>query len=135
MKRLLIFSVLFLFAGIVNGQTLNKGAVISPSVVSGILKPDASMNQVVDFLQKTYKPLCEEALEGITVFVLKGDRGKHEHLYGVLIVSESLEIRNKYWPEEGEFREDVLVLHEQLLEGLMKYFITLNGDTTDWVIL
>ena len=93
------------------------------------------MNQVVDFLQKTYKPLCEEALEGITVFVLKGDRGKHEHLYGVLIVSESLEIRNKYWPEEGEFREDVLVLHEQLLEGLMKYFITLNGDTTDWVIL
>lgn len=134
MRKLLVVTALLLFAGITFGQTLKKGAVIGTHTINVILKDDVTMNQFLDFLENTWKAEIDN-LDGITVFILKGDRGVATNKYGFIYYCESLEVRNKYFPVEDETPEEFNELYTKLQNEILKYVISMTTEYTDWIVL
>lgn len=134
MKKFFIIAALLLFAGVSYGQTLTKGSVLGMHVFNSKLKPDVSMNDYLEFMNKTVVPELNK-LDGLTIITLKGDRGKHIHKYSWIYHCESVEVRNKYWPEEGGYGEEITAIFEKLMQETAKYVETTNDEYTDWIVL
>ena len=141
MKKLLVITALVLFAGIVFGQTLNKGSIIAVHNYDIIFQPDVTSNQFLEFMEKTYIPKFEKAFPGTTLVSLMGDRGALVNKYGGMIIFDSIELRDKYYPiadEEGEgtgWNEEQQKTVQMLNEGMSKLVISFERTYTDWKIL
>ena len=141
MKKLLVITALVLFAGIVFGQTLNKGSIIAVHNYDIIFQPDVTSNQLLEFMEKTYKPNFEKAFPGTTLVNLMGDRGALVNKYGGMIIFDSIELRDKYYPiadDEGEgtgWNEEQQKIVQMLNEGMSKLVISFERTYTDWKIL
>ena len=138
MKKLLVITTLLLFAGIAFGQSLNKGNVISNWHFDVALNEDVAMNQYLDFLTKTYIPEFEKHHKGVTMILMKGNRGEQVDKIGLMLIFESLETRNKYWPNEGEASEEQKAANKKMkpVEDKMNELGTWEeGGFSDWVIL
>ena len=136
MKKFLIITALFLFAGITFGQTLKKGNLIGVHHYKVTPKPGYTMDQIVEFYVDRYCPSFEKAFPGLQLYFMKGNRGEHEQEFGLIFLFESKEIRDKYWPakdvssalaSEGQIKmADIYAEQNKIL--------TLIGDHTDYVI-
>lgn len=138
MKKLIIAAVFILIAGTAFGQTVKKGVVLGTHAITVTLNPDVTMNQYVDFLNKKLKPELEKHHPGVKVFILKGIRGENEFGYGLLYYFESVEVRDKYWPEPDK-RSDIGTeawdKMQPILEEWRKMEVSFSTEYTDWVIL
>ena len=98
MRKLFVITALLLFAGIAFGQTLNKGSIIAVHSYEIIFQPDVTSNQFLEFMEKTYIPNFEKAFPGTTLVSLMGDRGALVNKFGGMIIFDSIELRDKYYP-------------------------------------
>jgi hypothetical protein len=136
MKKPMIIIALILFAGITYGQTLQKGGVIAVHHMKVTLAPGVTMDQFMDFMTSKSIPEMNKEFEGVKFFALEGDRGEGADGVAFLVYCESVEVRNKYWPEaESQSEEYMAIL--QKLQPLMEEQNKLGTYTrvyTEWVI-
>lgn len=138
MKKLLIITALFLFAGIAFGQTLQKGAVLAiRSSTDLVLKPDVSMNQYLDVLRTKWAPEFQKLFPDTKLIFMRGDRGDMANSYVWIWYFPSEEIRDKYFNSEGEMIDAALNEKMQQTMGILTEFVIDPGMTgyTDWIIL
>lgn len=102
MKKLLVLTALILFSGITFSQTLEKGNLLGLHILTIKPNPDVTFNQYMDYFMNKYVPKYEESFPGLKLRVLKGIRGEHENSFGLLIMFDSVETRDKYWPKMDE---------------------------------
>jgi len=138
MRKLLIITVLILFAGIAFGQTLQKGVVLAIRHSTDlVLKPDVTMNQYQEVVMNKWFPEMEKLFPGTKMFILKGDRGDMANGYAWVWYFESTEVRNKYFDSEGNISD--AALNDKMLASmaiLMEYAIDPGmADYTDWIVL
>ena len=137
MKKLIIFSALFLFSGITFGQSLQKGGVVAIHEWTLKLKPDITMNQFLDHWEETIVPEMEKLIPEMKALTLKGVRKNNKYEYAALYYYNSLEDLRKYWKEDGSSTEDGAAIMEKfapLLAELSK-FGEFTYTAKDWVIL
>jgi hypothetical protein len=139
MKKLMIVTALLLFAGIAFGQTLNRGSIVAVHNYNIVLQPDITLNQFLDFMEKTYKPEFEKAFPGTTIVGLMGDRGVGMYTFAGMIIFDSKDIRDKYFPvaDEGvsNWTGEQQKTWQKLNEEIGKMVLDLNTTYTDWKIL
>lgn len=136
MRKLLVVAALFLFSGIAFAQELHKGGMLAVHEATLTLNPDVTMNQFLDFLTNQWYPEMNKHVDGVTFFLLKGDRGENEGSLAWGVYCESEEVRNKYWPEDGDNGEWSKVMQE--MQPLIEKMNKLGSSTTvftDWKIL
>ena len=137
MKKLIIAAAFILLAGVAFGQTLKKGIVISCHTTTVTLNPDVTMNQYLDFYLNKFIPEYEKVFPGVHFFFSKGNRGLNENGYALIMYIESLEVRDKYWPEPGITSELAKAAYAKLRpvrDELIKLG-TATSEYTDWMIL
>ena len=137
MKKLIIAAAFILLAGVAYGQTLKKGIVISFHTTTVTLNPDVTMDQYLDFYLNKFIPELEKALPGVHWFICKGDRGVNENGYASVMYMESLEVRDKYWPEmdvTSELGKSAFAKLQPVTDELNKLG-TATTEYTDWKIL
>lgn len=122
-----------------SAQTLQKGDVVAIRVYTLTLKPDVTMNQVLDFWINKYNPEFEKCYPGLKIFVLSGDRGEKKNQFGELWYFESLKVRDKYFPIEGDttstaFDKAAAKKLKPLNDEWGKFLLTGPSVYTDWVI-
>jgi len=140
MKKLLIIAALVLFTGIAFGQTIKKGAILAIWETTLTLQPDVTMDQVLDFLTNKYYPGMNKFLEGdgVTFFLVQGNRGEQTGNIAWGIYCESEEVRNRYWPGDGSGSDEwraLLQKMQSLNEELNKLATYKNRASTDWKVL
>ena len=139
MKKLLVITALVLFAGIAFGQTLKKGVILGIFETTLTLKPDVTMDQLLDFLTNKWYPEINKLLvgEGVTFFLLQGDRGENTGNFAWGIYCESEEVRNKYWPGDGSGSGEGGPLWQKMqpLNEELNKLVTYKNVGTDWKIL
>ena len=139
MKKLMIITALLLFAGIAFGQTLKSGSIVSVHHYDIVLRPDVTLNQFLEFMEKTYIPEFEKAFPGTSLLSLIGDRGVLKYTYAGMIIFDSKEIRDKYFPVADEeipnWNEEQQKTFQRLNDEISKMVLDLNTTYTDWKIL
>jgi hypothetical protein len=137
MRKLMVVTALVLFAGIASGQTLQKGGTVAIHENTITLDPDVPMNQYMDFVINKYIPELNKAFEGVTFFMLKGDRGEHEKWFTMLVYCESINVRNKCWPGEGNTNDEFSAVMEKIrpLKDELRKWGTFKSVYTEWMML
>jgi hypothetical protein len=136
MKKLIFLTALFLLTGITFGQGLQKGNLIGTHVMQIDLKPGVTMEQFTDFCIKTYIPEAEKIEPGMKMYLVKGIRGEHKNSYGIIIIYESEQIRNKFNNDDGnptDFQKSIIEKYKPLNEKLGK-LCTFNTWFNDWIV-
>ncbi len=137
-KLILTAAALLLLAGTTFGQTLQKGNLVGFHVGTTILESDVTYNQFMDFYQNKYIPEFEKQFQGdIKVYIAVGDRGNDENCEGTFWVFKSVEVRDKYFSQEGtgtELFNSKLEKLQPVQEELNKLGIYSEKHYTDWVI-
>ena len=89
----------------------------------------------MDFVKTKLVPAFEK-LDGVTAYVLKGDRGGNKSKVGFFLVFEPVELSNRYFPEADEaWSEDVGESVQGIWEEFTSFFDDLGSEYTDWIIL
>jgi hypothetical protein len=139
MKKLMIAIALLLFAGIAFGQTLNSGSIVVIFDYEMTLQPDVTFKQFLEFKKTTFNPKWEKLFPGTSVVGLVGDRGGRKNKYTELWIFDSLETRDKFFPEEGiglsALTDEQQETYRMLMGEQRKYVIMSQGGTsTDYKI-
>jgi len=137
MKRLILILAMVLMAGVMSGQTLQKGTIIGFHNSSIMPNPDVTMNQYLNFIKTRLIPEYEKNLPGSKVYLIKGIRGECTDCIYMLIVFQSDEVRNKYWNKDGTYTELGNAAVEKMIpvqEELTKYGKMID-KYTDYEIL
>ena len=139
MKKLILTAALILLVvGTTFGQTLQKGSLVGFHVGTIILDPDVTYNQYKDFYLNKYIPEFEKQFQGdIKMYSAEGDRGDDENCGSMILVFKSVEIRDKYFKQEGsstELYNSKLEKIQPIWEELNKLGIYSEKHYTDWVI-
>ena len=68
--------------------------------------------------------------------MLKGDRGEDNNGFSMMMYMESMEVRNRYWPEAGKNSEEASAIVEKLdpITTELSKLGTMTTTYTDWVI-
>lgn len=101
MKKLIIAAVFILLAGVLFGQTLQKGAVVSIHTWTVNLNPDVTMNQFLKMWENDFKPIFVKALPEMKPFVIKGIHDHNKFEYAGLYVWDSIDELRKFFNEDG----------------------------------
>jgi len=138
MRKLLFALAIFLMTGTAFGQTFQKGNLVGFHVGTVNLNPDVTFNQWKKFLLNNFIPAANKEFEGeITYYMAYGERGKYTNYVGLFMVFKSVEIRDKYIPEEGkntELYDAKWAKVNPVFEELMKLGEFSRDHFTDWVI-
>jgi hypothetical protein len=132
----MIDTAFLLFAGFAFGQTLKKGGVIAIHKMDVTLAAGVNMDQYMDFMINKTIPALNKEVEGVKFFMLEGDRGEGANGLGFMVWYESVEVRNKYWPEESGPSDQYRAILEKV-QPLMDELDKLRTYTrvyTEWVI-
>ena len=88
------------------------------------------------FIVKKYLPAVRKHYEGIEFYFLQSDRGTNEGHYSILLVFESIDARNEWWPEKGVSSEKAKKVGEKMTEISDKFQTLAKMETwNDWLIL
>jgi hypothetical protein len=119
-----------------SAQTLQKGNILGLHVLSIKPNPDVTFNQYMDIFTNKWVPKFEESFPGLKLFVLKGDRGENENSFGLLIIFDSVETRDKYWPKMDEPSELAQQCFEKLtpINQELSKLGTWSSVRTDWLV-
>ncbi|HEX2936555.1 MAG TPA: hypothetical protein VHO72_14460 [Bacteroidales bacterium] len=136
MKKLLLLSVMILFAGMMFGQTIQKGTYIGTHVFTVTLNPEVTMDQYIAFFQKKVIPEIEKNYEGWKVYLLKGLRGENANSYGLLFVIKSQKDWDKYYNPDGSENAQGKAVNKKMQpinEELSKLGLS-ETKYTDWLV-
>lgn len=137
MRKLFIITALLLFAGLAFGQTIQKGNLIGVHLVTVELKPGATMDQFVDFVNEKTKPAWEKTFKGMTIFGIKGIRGEQMNEFGMIVQYTDEAARNKYYNDDETPTELLNKVMEELapINAEMEKIGTWTSTYTDWLVL
>lgn len=133
MKRLILIVPLLLFAGIVFGQTLHKGGIISFRTYTIVLQPGVTMDQYQVFLTAKYIPAIEKNFPGIKIFVLEGHNGVNPNQIAEMWYFDSVEAKDRYAYSRDKDSE-LYAKIEPLIKEFSKYRVSYDVQSTNWVI-
>lgn len=133
--KFLLPAILVLFAlSFANGQKLTKDAVVACWNFSP--KEQVNTEDLEDFLLREYIPEFERSFTGTKLFLLRNDRGNDEGGYSILAIFESLEVRDRWWPQSGEPSDEAKKATEKMKEpgDRMMEMIEMKS-WNDWLVL
>ncbi len=81
------------------GQTLDPKSVIAVNEIE--LRDDVDTLEFEKFVLSKFAPIYNE-IEGQQFTLVKGDRGKRKNKYAVILQFDSVEDRNRIYPEKGK---------------------------------
>jgi hypothetical protein len=138
MKKLILFTVIFFFAGVSFGQSLQKGNLVGVHVLKLKLQPDVTYNQWKDYFLNKYIPEAEKIAQGDVKFYLtESIRGVNKHEVGYIVVFRTEAIRDKYNKDDGsltEYGEQFMKKFEPLIQELAKYEKFRSTTYNDWIV-
>ncbi|MBA7516810.1 hypothetical protein ES705_08859 [subsurface metagenome] len=125
MKKLILLAAFIIVAGATLGQTLQKGNLVGLHVGTIILDPDVTYNQWKDFMINKYIPEFEKQFQGdIKMYLAEGDRGDEENCISIFWVFKSMEVRDKYFTQEGSSTE--------LFKSKFEKIQPISEDASNW---
>jgi hypothetical protein len=134
LKPLLTILLLAIILPVLNGQKLDKDVMVlnwNFSPLEGI-----SAVTLEDFIQEEYLPALKKNFEGASFYFLRSDRGANEGKYSILVVLESIDARNEWWPEKGVSSEKAKKMLEKTKDSSDKFYSLAKLDSwNDWLIL
>ena len=137
MRKLLVITALFLFAGIAFGQTLQKGNAVVTQVLNVDLKSDVTIDQWKEFFISKVIPELEKHYTGANIYLTKGIRGEHKNSLGLIVVFKTKKERDKLFNEDDSrtelgktAAENSSIVYEELAK-LGTYTVTYSV----WVVL
>lgn len=138
MKKLLLTTVCAFFLIACYSQELQKGNAIGHHVGIVKLSPDATYNQWKSFMISEWIPALNKEFEGdCKAYFIEGERGRYEGSAGVILAFNSVETRDKYWPEFQKSSEVWKTIYKKLLP-LKKKFDELGEfkieSSSTWVV-
>ena len=136
MKKFLVVTILFLFAGTVFGQTFDKDALICIHTLSITLEEDVTMDQYLEFIADKFFPEYEKTFS-CDARLVKGLNRDIEGKIGVLINFKSKQEWSKYWNDDGSFTDTGQAEYEKLrpiLDEMKKLGTWSSENVVDWVI-
>ena len=134
---LLLLLLSGLFMSQLSAQTLKKGAVVAIHTYSFTLNPDVTLNQFIDFMMNKYIPESDKDFAGTKLYLLTADRGEKKNQIGFIIVFESVQLRDRYYPAadktspEGEAANAKM---KAVSDEMMKFVIDYAPVYTDWIV-
>jgi hypothetical protein len=137
MKKLILIASALMIMCTVAGQTLTKGSIVAVRVQTVTLQPGITMDQYIEFLTTKYVPGFEKNYPGIKLFVIKGIRGEKKDQIGILWFFESVEVRDKYWPNEigsTDLAKEASSNMREINAEAGKYRASITTVFTDWMI-
>lgn len=105
MKKLVLISLLVMSAIFVNGQMLQKGALLGLHKVAPVLSTGVTMEQYLAFLKDKLIPAYEKNYPGLKCYLMKSIRGENAGSTLIVFYFQSEEIRNKYFKPDGDYTE------------------------------
>ena len=140
MRKLLVIASLVLFAGIAFGQTLEKGNIIGLHVVQLNPDPDVTFNQYYSGMHE-YATLFNKEFQGeVEMRIAKADRGNDANSLGLIWFFKSVEVRAKYFTEDGAATELFNTKMEKANTAFADKAAALGNSTwssihyNDWII-
>jgi len=138
MKKTILLIAVILMAGMLSGQTVQKGSLVSIHVTDVKLQPDVPYNQWKDFILTKYIPKVEETLQGdLKLYLLEGIRGEKKHEVGFLYVFKTQAARDKYLNDDGsptETGKQTFAKIDDVRKEFVKYEKTSSFTFTDWIV-
>ena len=137
MKKLLLALVLIQFVGTLSAQTLQKGNLVGTHLLDLELKPGVTIEQFQEFYIDKVIPEFEKSREGWKLYLVKWIRGENKDRYGLLMIIESEEARDKHYNEDNslsEFGKSAIESFMHVREELDK-LVTISAKYTDWLVL
>ena len=137
MKKLIMMAVLILMAGLMYGQSLQKGNLIGTHIFSVTLAPGVTMDKYIEFMSNKAIPEMEKVYTNWKYYLVKGIRGENPDSYGMIIVIKTQKDRDKYYNPDGTDSELGKQANEKL-KPVMDEFTKMGTYTskyTDWMVL
>jgi hypothetical protein len=141
MKKLIIAAAFILLAGVAFGQTLQKGSILALHVISVNLDPDVTYNTWENFGLNKFIPAFNKEFQGdIELYYAKVDRGDDENGLSLIWLFKSVEVRAKYFTEEGTPTELFNSKNEKVNQSLADEISVLGTSNftsahyNDWII-
>ena len=138
MKRArLIIPVTFLLLSLTAyGQKIKTGNMISIHEVEYTLEDGMTFEQLEKLYLEEYKPAIEKNFPGVEIHLLKGERGERTGKYIESLVFDSLEDRNRWWPENGKSSEEAKQAFDNMREIQDRMMKMVSSHTfTGYVVL
>ena len=141
MKKLIIAAAFILLTGVAFGQTFQKGSILGLHVITVNLDPDVTYNQWKNVAVTKFIPAFNEEFQGdIELYYAKVDRGDDENGLSLIWIIKSVEVRAKYFTQEGTATELFNSKYEKAFQNLADEISALGtsnftyGHYNDWVI-
>lgn len=136
MKNTLLICALLLWAGVSFGQNLQKGNLMALHTLEITPNPDVTFNEYMDHFTGVFIPKYEESFPGLHFYVVRGDRGESENKFGMLVLAESVEVRNLYWPSPDSASAEAMKGFEKMGTAWeeMQKFGSWSSAYTDWIV-
>ena len=118
-------------------QKLEKGNVIGIHVRTIALQPNVTMEKYLDLFINKYIPEYEKNFPGIELHVIRGIRGDDENSFGLTYIFESVDVRNKYWPEKdvnSDLAQEAIKKLQPIGDELRKLGTGTTIKQTDWIV-
>ena len=133
LRLLLTVAFFALMLPVLSGQNLAKDQMVLTWNFSP--KEGVEITTLEDFVQKEYLPAAKKNFKGMEFYFLKSDRGSSEGTYSILVVLESINMRNEWWPEKGVSSEKTKAAMEKMKKVEETFFSLAKIDSwNDWVI-
>jgi hypothetical protein len=136
MKKLILFTIVILMAGLTFGQNLQKGTLIGTHVMTVTLQPGVTMEKYMEFFNAKLIPEIEKNYSNWKAYLLKGIRGESNNSFGLLYIIKSAQDRDKYYNADGSYSElgkSVNAKLKPVMDELGKLG-TLTTKYTDWIV-
>ena len=141
MKKLILLAALILVVGTTFGQTLQKGNVLGLHVITINLDPDVTYNQWKNVGLTKFIPAFNKQFQGdVKLYFAEVDRGDDENGASLIYVFKSVEVRDKYFTQDGTATELWNSNWENITQALTDDFNKLGTSSytgrhyNDWVI-
>jgi hypothetical protein len=100
------------------------------------LRPGVAADEFERFTLSTFLPALRELhADGVEFALLKGERGRLAGEYQFLMVLDSVETRDRYFPEETRASEELIALIQPLRQLSEVWERLSEREKTDWLRL
>ena len=139
MKKAFFLVVLAILGTTSYSQKTLNGNLIGIHVGTVDLEPSITINQWKEFAMEKYIPAVNKEFKGeIITYLAEGERGPFKNYVAFYMVFKSVEIRDKYIPEQGQTSEEYdkkWQIIKPVYDDLQKLGKFSRDHWTDWVIL
>jgi hypothetical protein len=132
----LLLTAAFLILGIAaNGQKVKPRSLMCIHEIEITLEDNMTFEQFEKLYQEEYIPAIEKNFQGVEVRLMKGERGQRTGKYIEVAFFDSLEHRNKWFPEGGKSTDEAKKAFDNMQEIQDRMMKMINSTYTDYVVL